>query len=227
VVNAVPRVALPATARGQATRRRLLDAAEEVFGASGYERASIVEITKRAGVAQGTFYVYFPDKRAIFAELVLGLGDELRRRIAAAVRGIDDRLEVERRGFRAFFTFIAAHRNLYRIVRQAEFVDEELYRGYYRRLAEGYRRGLARAIDAGQVRDLDPETLAYCLMGIADFLGMRWVLWEERDPPEHVLETVAELYSRGMAAEVEGRRHEGGDGDDQAAGGPSPGGGAA
>jgi AcrR family transcriptional regulator len=195
----VASAALPATARGQATRRRLLDAAEEVFGASGYERASIVEITRQAGVAQGTFYVYFPDKRAVFAELVLGLGDELRRRIAAAVRGIDDRLEVERRGFRAFFTFIAAHRNLYRIVRQAEFVDEELYRGYYRRLADGYRRGLARAIEAGQVRDLDPETLAYCLMGIADFLGMRWVLWEERDPPEHVLETAAELYSHGMA----------------------------
>jgi hypothetical protein len=42
---------------------------------------------------------------------------------------------------------------------------------------------------AGQVARLDPETLAYCLMGIGDFLGMRWVLWEERDPPPHVIDT--------------------------------------
>jgi AcrR family transcriptional regulator len=191
--------ALPATARGQATRQRLLDAAEEVFGSSGYERAAIAAITRRAGVAQGTFYVYFPDKRAIFAELVRQLGHELRRQIATAVDGIDDRLEVERAGFRAFFGFIGAHRNLYRIVRQAEFVDEELYRGYYRRLADGYAAGLARAMDAGQVRRLDPETLAYCLMGIGDFLGMRWVLWDGRDPPERALETMTALIDHGIA----------------------------
>jgi len=190
---------LPTTARGQATRQRLLDAAEEVFGAKGYERASIVEITGLAGVAQGTFYVYFSDKRAIFGELVTELGHELRGHVARSVAGAGDRMAVERAGFKAFFTFIAAHRNLYRIVRQAEFVDEQLYRSYYRRLAEGYTAGLARAIEAGEVARLDPETLAWCLMGIGDFLGMRWVLWEERDLPDHVLDTMTALIHHGMA----------------------------
>lgn len=40
------------------------------------------------------------------------------------MEGLTDRMAVERAGFRAFFQFIGAHRNLYRIVRQAEFVDE-------------------------------------------------------------------------------------------------------
>jgi AcrR family transcriptional regulator len=44
----------PVTARGEATRRKILDAAEEVFGEMGYYEASISEITRRAGVAQGT-----------------------------------------------------------------------------------------------------------------------------------------------------------------------------
>lgn len=208
--------AVPVTARGQATRRRLLDAAEDVFGTKGFERASIVDVTRGAGVAQGTFYVYFTDKQAIFSELVAELGHDLRRHIARAVEGLADRMAVERAGFRAFFQFIGAHRNLYRIVRQAEFVDEELYRDYYRRLAAGYASGLEAAMGAGQVSRLDAETLAYCLMGIGDFLGMRWVLWEERDPPAHVIDTMTALIHHGMG----GSRRAGIDSQHQAAGDP-------
>ena len=70
---------VPVTAKGRATRRALLDAAEAVFGEYSYDRASISEITRRAGVAQGTFYLYFPDKKAAFVELVHVLNHDLRR----------------------------------------------------------------------------------------------------------------------------------------------------
>ncbi len=188
----------PRTPRGQQTRQNLLEAAESVFGEKGYERASIVEITRRAGVAQGTFYVYFPDKKAVFVELVKDLSHRLRREIAESVAGIRDRVEVERVGFRTFFTFAHNHRNLYKIVRQAEFVDEELFRWYYRRLAEGYTQGLAQAMEEGQIRRLDPECLAYCLMGISDYLGMRWVLWEGQSPPEEAFETMMAFVRHGI-----------------------------
>ncbi len=191
-------VTKPVTPRGQRTRHKLLEAAEAVFGEKGYERASVVEITQRAGVAQGTFYVYFPSKKAIFVELVKELSHRLRREIAEAVAGLSDRIEIERVGFRTFFDFAHRHRNLYKIVRQAEFVDEELFRWYYRRLAEGYARGLAEAMEKGQIRRLDPECLAYCLMGIADFLGMRWVLWDGESPPDEVIETMMTFIRYGM-----------------------------
>jgi AcrR family transcriptional regulator len=184
--------------RGQRTRQRLLDSAEAVFGELGYERASIVEITRRAGVAQGTFYLYFADKKAIFVELVRELSHRLRREIAMAIAGLTDRLEVERVGMRTFLDFVHRHRNLYKVVRQAEFVDEGVFRWYYRRLAEGYARGLAQAIDAGQIRRLDPECLAYCLMGIADFVGMRWVLWDGVRPPDEVVDTVLVFIRHGI-----------------------------
>lgn len=189
---------VPATPKGQKTRRRLLEAAEAVFGEKGFDRASIVEITRRAEVAQGTFYVYFTDKKSIFAELVMGLSYQLRQDVAAAVEEIEDRIEVERAGFQAFFDFTYRHQNFYKIVRQAEFVDEELFRWYYRQLAEGYTEGLRRAIEAGEVRKLDVECLAYCLMGIADFLGMRWVLWEDETPPQEVFESMFSFIRNGM-----------------------------
>ncbi len=189
---------VPLTPRGQRTRERLLKAAETVFGDKGYERASIADITREAEVALGTFYVYFPDKQSIFVEVVDGLGARLRRLIAEAVAGCDSRVEVEREGLRTFFQFASSHRNLYRIVRQAEFVDEACYRRYYDRFARGYVTGLKQAMDEGEVRRLDPETLAYCLMGMGDFLGMRWVLWEGKEGLEHVLDTAMEFIRHGL-----------------------------
>lgn len=189
----------PVTARGQQTRQNLLDAAEAVFGEVGFERASITALTRRAGVAQGTFYVYFPDKQSIFVELVRVLSHQVRQEMAEAVVGLTDRLQIERMGFRVFFNFIHHHRSMYKIVRQAEFVDEELYRWYYRRLADGYIHGLSQAMDSGQIRRMDPEVLAYCLMGMGDFLGMRWVLWQEKDGlPDAVFEQFMAFIEQAM-----------------------------
>ncbi|HEY6104022.1 MAG TPA: TetR/AcrR family transcriptional regulator [bacterium] len=187
--------------RGQRTRQRLLDAAEAAFGQRGYFASSIVDVTRRARVAQGTFYIYFPSKRAIFTELVRQRSRDVRQTIQEAVRGLRDRAKIERAGFRAFFRFIDRHRNMYRIVRQAEFVDPAVFRWYYRHFAEGYITGLREAQRAGQVREIDPEVLAFCLMGIGDFVGMRWVLWERGGPGPDVVDAMMEFILQGLAAD--------------------------
>lgn len=189
----------PVTRRGRRTRQKLLDAAEAIIGEQGFDNASIVEITQQAGVAQGTFYIYFPDKTAVFIELVKELSRSLRREIAEAVAGLDDRLEVERVGFRTFFRFTHKHRKLYRVVRQAEFVDEDIFKWYHRRLAEGYARGLEEAMEKGQIRRLDPECLAYCLMGIAVFVGMRWEIWTKEPIPDEIFDQMMTFIRHGMA----------------------------
>jgi AcrR family transcriptional regulator len=192
-------IPLPATPRGQRTRQKLLDAAEEVFGQLGYHNAGIVEITQKADVALGTFYLYFPDKKAIFVDLVRALNTRLRATISERIRDIDDRLEQEVVGFETFFEYVRKHRNLYRVILQAETVDEDLFRWHYRTLAEGYVRGLRRAQAAKQVRaDLDAETLAYSLMGMAEALGSRYVLWDRRLPPPAARRTIRSFLAAGL-----------------------------
>ncbi|HYK96788.1 MAG TPA: TetR/AcrR family transcriptional regulator [Candidatus Acidoferrales bacterium] len=192
-------IPLPTTARGQRTRQKLIDSAEAVFGERGFHNAGIVEITQRADVALGTFYLYFPDKRSIFEDLVHTLNTRLRRTIAAEVREIDDRLEQEVVGFETFFEFVRKHRNLYRVILQAETVDDDLYRWHYRTLAEGYVQGLRKAQAAGQVRsDLDAETLAYSLMGMAESLGSRYVLWDGKRPPAATRRTIRAFLESGL-----------------------------
>jgi AcrR family transcriptional regulator len=190
----------PTTAKGRATRRALLAAAEEVFGEHTYERASVSEITRRAGVAQGTFYVYFPDKRAAFAELVRQLNHDMRRRISESVAGLDDRFEIERVGFRTYFEYVSAHKALYRVVREAEFVAPEIHRWHYDTLAEGYVAGLRRAQEAGQINDtVSPEIAAWILMGIGEFLGDRWVLIEGQLPSDDQFDEAMSFITAALA----------------------------
>src|SRR3954470_825452 len=56
---------------GKAERRQqILAHARDVFAKKGYHAAKIDDIVSAAGVARGTFYLYFEDKRAIFEEIV-------------------------------------------------------------------------------------------------------------------------------------------------------------
>ena len=56
---------------GKAERRQqILTSARDVFAKRGYHAAKIEDIVAAAGVARGTFYLYFEDKRAIFEEIV-------------------------------------------------------------------------------------------------------------------------------------------------------------
>jgi AcrR family transcriptional regulator len=114
--------AAPRTARGEKTRRRLLEAAEHVFSEHGYTEASVSRITDRAGVGQGTFYLYFDSKLQLFEELVEDLNQRVRHAMSEGAAGATTRLEAERAGFAAFFRFTAEHPALYRVVREAEFV---------------------------------------------------------------------------------------------------------
>lgn len=187
--------------KGEATRQRLMDAAEEIFGTNGYYHSSIGDITNRAGVAQGTFYLYFPSKLDIFRALVEHLSHVLRTETELAAQPAQDRLEAERLGIDAFYRFVDRHRNLYRIVRQAEVVDEELFKWYYKRMASGYAKKLAQAMDRGEIRRMDPELAAWCLMGATDYTGMRYILWKEES--EANPGAVVDLFGSGMAVDKE------------------------
>ena len=189
---------LPLTKKGEKTRQHLLNIAEEVFGEKGYFNASIVDITQKANVAQGTFYNYFPSKQSIFEELVRNMSHTFRSEIRNAIKAADSFEESQRIGFRTFFSWVKNHRNLYSIIQQTVLVDEKLYRWYYERLASGYIKGLEEAIGKEEIKKYDSETIAYCLMGISQFLGMRWIYWEDKDVPEDLLEDAIALIFQGL-----------------------------
>lgn len=71
-------------------RRQLLDIAQRLFLKQGYEKTSVSEIVKTAGLSQGAFYYYFESKMAILNALVDHiLGEELQKTLDELVERDD------------------------------------------------------------------------------------------------------------------------------------------
>jgi len=201
------------TQRGQRTRERLIRAAESVFGDVGFYDTRISEITREAGVASGTFYLYFSSKEQLFRAVLASLNHDLRRTLREGTGKLPNRAAMESEGLRLFFRYLRRHRKLYRIVREAASVDPTLYHEHVRRMAAGYRIGLARAMDTGELKRADPELLAYALLGIADFVATRYVIWGD-GLTETKIDQLVEMILHGLVAN--------GEGDGQSSPAPSP-----
>jgi AcrR family transcriptional regulator len=188
----------PKTKRGQERRAAILLAAEQVIGTVGYAAASIVDITRTAGTAPGTFYLYFDSKEQIFGELVHEMGHLTRSAVARAVEDAPNQLIAEKRGLAAFLRYSQERPTLYRIVEEARFVDLEAYRAYYREFGNAYRDNLEAAGERGDSRPGDSEVRAWALRGMAKTLGEQLVLWDEAPDPERMVEHAFDLIENGL-----------------------------
>ena len=174
----------PRTERGRRTLRKLLDAAATEFADKGFHEASISGITRRAGVALGTFYTYYDSKDAIFRALVSDMSAGVGRAAREALDPGMGALEVERVALRAFLTFAAEHKEIYRIIDEAEFVDPESYRTHYETIGARIEERLQRGGESGEFKRGLGAPEAWALMGMNVFLGLRYVIWAREGDPE-------------------------------------------
>jgi AcrR family transcriptional regulator len=102
-----------------ANRQAILDAARAVFGELGYEAATVRDIIRRTGLASGTFYNYYKSKEEVFD----ALADDGARRFRPILRAESDKaVDFEsflRGAIRAYFEFLAAEHESWRINRPA------------------------------------------------------------------------------------------------------------
>ena len=115
----------PRQSRSIDTRRQLLDAARRVFANRGYDAASVQDITARANVAVGAFYVHFRSKRQLLVELMNLLLQRLQGMELTLPPGAD-----VQRGLRSFLrAALRADRENYGVVRawnEAASTDSDL-----------------------------------------------------------------------------------------------------
>lgn len=194
---------VPVTARGEATRRKLLSAAELEFGEKGFHLASVSSITLRAGVGQGTFYLYFRTKEEVFVTLVQDIGSTLCKHTLHALKHCSNTLAVEQTSVESYLNFAQQHPGSLRIVQEAQFVDEPAYREYYANLATVYSNALSRVSRNSSTADLadnDADVQAWALMGICHFIAMRYCIGADQPPAQQVLAQVMQMIGPGPAA---------------------------
>ena len=197
----------PRTERGRRTLRKLLDASAIEFGEKGFHEASVSSITRRAGVALGSFYTYFDSKEALFRALVQDMSENVRASARAALAPEMSAIAIERAALSAFLRFAAEHKEIYRIIDEAEFVDPASYRTHYETVAERITARLAAGSASGEFRAGLSEIEAWAIMGMNVFVGLRYAVWNDRDAAEgsapsldEVAGKVNELVARGVIA---------------------------
>ena len=193
----------PRTARGERTLRKLLHAALEEFGERGFSDASVTAITRRAKVALGTFYTYFDSKEEVFKALVSDMSGQVRDHVAPAIAEASDSIDAERRALAAFLRFASEHKEVYRIIDEAEFVDLDGFKAHYETTAARIAGRLASGEARGELRhdesELANEVIAWALMGANVFLGLRFAVWGNGDADE-VAAVTSRLLRFGLAA---------------------------
>lgn len=190
----------PRTERGRRTLRKLLDAAAEEFGEKGFHEASVSSITRRAGMALGSFYTYFDSKDALFRALVADMSEKVRTSARLALHDGMGAIEIERAALAAFLRFAAEHKEIYRIIDEAEFVDPASYRQHYETIAARIADRLRSGTGKGELREGLGELEAWAVMGMNVFVGLRYVVWGEGKElgPEEVAAGVNRLLAEGV-----------------------------
>jgi len=189
----------PRTERGRRTMRALLDAAAAEFGEKGFHEGSISGITRRAGVALGSFYTYFDSKDAIFRALVRDMSSQVRDTVAPALKAAPDQIAAERAGLAGFLDFVRNHKEIYRIIDEAEFVDPESFHEHYATTAERIEQRLKAAAARGELRDDVSDIHAWAIMGMNVFLGLRYGVWDDDRSVGAVADTIADMLRAGLA----------------------------
>ena len=178
----------PRTARGERTLRKILDAAVDEFGERGFSEGSIVGITQRAKVALGTFYTYFDSKEAVFKALVSDMSARVRDHVAPILKSATDTLDGEGKALESYLEFARAHKQVYRIIDEAEFADSEGFEKHYRttadRIAERLQAGKAKGEVVASDSRIASEVEAWAIMGMNVFLGLRFAVWGRENPSD-------------------------------------------
>jgi AcrR family transcriptional regulator len=189
----------PRTERGRRTQRAILDAAAAEFGDKGFHDSSIVSITQRAGVALGSFYTYFESKEALFKALVADMSGRVRDHVAPVLRDHQGTaIAAEGVALKAFLDFARHHKEIYRIIDEAEFVAPTDWQAHYLNTAARILERLQAARAKGELGVEPNEAHAWAIMGMNVFLGLRFGVMDPNADLDAVAATANALLRDGL-----------------------------
>ena len=188
----------PKTKRGERTLEKITTSAEELFATNGYTDTSVTDITKKADVGAGTFYIYFESKLSLYKYILMRYNTRIRYHIQKRIEHCKTREEMEKEGLRAWLDYVTEHKFVFNITWESFFIDQDLFQNYFRSFSDSYVRGLQESTKKGQLKEMDPAILSYVLMGIANFVGLYWVIFQGEENNDYPVEQVIDILKHGI-----------------------------
>jgi AcrR family transcriptional regulator len=152
-------------------RRHILHSAKRIFSEKGFHNASVADIIDQAGIARGTFYLYFTNKRDLFDYLLDHLLDELNRRIKPVdlSEGSPAPLGQIKDNIRRVLELVMNEPELFQILlHHSTGLDQrsaEAVRAFYDKVLHLIERSLELGMQMGLVRPCSTRIVASCVLG--------------------------------------------------------------
>lgn len=194
-----------------ATRQRILDAAEDVFATKGYHGAVVDDIVDAAQTSKGGFYFHFPNKQAIFLALVDALSPRLAEAVERAIAEETDPVAKVDAALRIVLEMFARHRRLSKIllveaVGLGHGFDEKLMavRGQFIALIQQY---LDEALRLEAIPALNTDIAACAWFGAINEVVVRWLVANRPARLEEALPELRQLLLRSVGIDPSGESH--------------------
>src|SRR3546814_7870781 len=110
-------------------------------------------------------------------------------------------IAAEHAGLRSCLGFVREHKEIYRIIDEAEFVDYASYRRHYETTVERIRQRLADGAARSEIRPDAGEIHAWAIAGMNVFLGMRYGLGDTAAGIDEVARVANDLLANELAKE--------------------------
>lgn len=191
----------PASARGSSERREsLFAAARRVLESKNIFDLTVDDVVREAGVARGTFYIYFTDKFALVKSLTEQVVEEQVAAMEAAGAQREDRFERLRATTLLALQRWQQHAPVYRAVFQLAMIREDFH-ALRDRLQVPIRAASAASIAADQQAglaraDIDPVVAAAGINRMYELISMEWFAWASAPYEGATLESVAASLAR-------------------------------
>jgi len=188
----------------ESRKTEIVKAAIEVFTQKGYHSAKVSDITRKAGISIGTFYVHFQNKRDLFIEVVEEVFRHIVGDAARNIKGEQDlgkRLVIRGRTFFENYTRYVEILNQLRaeIASEEKWPQEKLNR-MYKALTGPVIKEAREGVERGEIRaEVDPELLAFALTGLIEVLSFRISL-DSKYTIEDAMRFIGELVISGVVS---------------------------
>ena len=167
-------------AKKNTRKQQILLAASKVFAKQGYHATSISDICEKSGVARGTVYLYFENKRDIFETLIQEFSSSMLENIR--MFSLDEPLcDQFDRNIRHFAEIIVQNRDLTKIIAsEAVGLDSEFDHHlilFYTKLAEYVEGALVMLQKCREISEkINARLLAYSIIGTMKEVSYQWAL---------------------------------------------------
>lgn len=180
-----------------ARRKQLLDAAFQAFGKKGYHGAQVSDIIQEAGVARGTFYLYFTSKREAFEAVLNAIFERVHSQVQSLPRHEVAKIPEQIKGNLTRITHLLLQEPLLVKILLAESIGidperEEQLAKFYKQLLELTSKSIRQGQEMGFVRQGDPLLMAIALLGAIKEIFFQSLLGTEL-PSEGII--VDEIYA--------------------------------